>query len=791
MITHPAYANEPWRVRETRLHPEVLPQSESVFALSNGHLGWRGNLDEGEPHGLPGSYLNGVYELRPLPRAETWYGRPESGQSVVDVTNGKIMRLLVDDEPFDVRTGHLRRHERILDLQTGLLHRLVDWTSPAGRRVRIRTTRLVSLTQRAVAAIRYEVEPVDGPARVVIQSELVANEEVPATSDDPRVAAALQAPFAAEEDYAHGNHLRLIHRTKQSRLRVAAAAHHDVEAPVHVSTSAESAPDLARFTVTCALARGQQLRVDKTVAYSWSDSRSLPAIRDQVDAAATAAADCGWQGLVEEQHAFLADFWARTDVEVDGDPQLQQAVRFALFHVLQAAVGAEERGIPAKGLTGTGYDGHSFWDTETFVLPLLTYATPRAVEQVLRWRHSTLPAARVRAAQLGLRGATFAWRTIAGEECSSYWPAGTAAFHVNADIADAVVRYVRATADTRFERGVGTELLVETARLWESLGHFSADGRFHIYGVTGPDEYSALADDNVYTNLMAQANLRAAADVAERYPRTAARLGVSAQERDRWQAAADAMAMPYDDNLKVHQQAAGYTSQAVWPFETTGPDQYPLMLHFHYLNLYRKQVLKQADLVLAMYLRSEAFSDDEKARNFAYYETLTVRDSSLSAPCQAVIAADTGHADLAYDYLREVALLDLHDLQHNTRDGLHIASLAGCWTALVAGFGGLRQGDDGTLRFAPRLPAQLSRLSFRLHYRHRALQVEVTAEKACYRLLNGAPLTVEHHHTPLTLHSGHDAVRPIPAAVRHPRPQQPPGRRPKRHRPHPRTAGDS
>ena len=228
-------------------------------------------------------------------------------------------------------------------------------------------------------------------------------------------------------------------------------------------------------------------------------------------------------------------------------PRSQQAVRFSLFHVLQAGARAEGRAIPAKGLTGPGYDGHAFWDTETFVLPVLTYTAPEAVADALRWRHSTLPLATERARQLGLDGAAFPWRTITGAECSGYWPAGTAAFHIGADIAAAVVRYVEATGDEAFERDVGLELLVETARLWRSLGHHDAQGRFRIDGVTGPDEYSAVADNNVYTNLMAQHNLRAAADAAERHPDRAGLLGVDDEEMAAWRDAAKAMFIPYDD----------------------------------------------------------------------------------------------------------------------------------------------------------------------------------------------------------------------------------------------------
>ncbi|MGW2931669.1 glycoside hydrolase family 65 protein [Streptomyces sp. NPDC001156] len=750
MITHTSYAVEPWVLRERGLHLDVLPQSESVFALSNGHVGWRGNLDEGEPHGLPGSYLNGVHELHPLPYAEAGYGYPESGQTVINVTNGKVVRLLVDDEPFDLRYGRLRSHERVLDLRAGTLTRTCEWTSPAGTTVRVRSTRLVSFTQRAIAAVAYEVEAVDGPARIVVQSELVANEQLPGHNGDPRAAMVLESPLQSEEHFASSDRLRLVHRTRRSGLRVGAAADHVVSGPEPTTTKSEATDDLARLTVASALKEGERLRVEKFVSYGWSGTRSLPAISDQVDAALAAAASVGWVGLVAEQRAYLDDFWARSDVEVEGDEQIQQAVRFALFHVLQAGARAEQRAIPAKGLTGSGYDGHAFWDTEMFVLLLLTYTSPGAVAEALRWRQNTLPAARERAAQLGLRGAAFPWRTIEGSEGSAYWPAGTAAFHVNADIADAVVRYTAATGDERFERDTGVELLVETARLWRSLGHHDQRGTFHIDGVTGPDEYSAVADDNTYTNLMAQANLQAAADAVGRHPRRAEELGVGEEESAAWRDAAEAMHGPYNDDLDVHEQHAGFTRYQRWDFAATRPDQYPLLLHFPYFDLYRKQVIKQADLVLAMYTCSPCFDPEQKARNFAYYEPLTVRDSSLSACCQAVIAAETGHLSLAYDYLHEAALMDLQDLEHNTRDGLHIASLAGTWMALVAGFGGLRH--HGTrVDFAPRVPEKIGRLAFTLELRDRRLRVEIDRTTATYTLMGGEPLTVHHHGAPLTL----------------------------------------
>jgi alpha,alpha-trehalose phosphorylase len=783
MIDHPAFSVEPWALCETELNLDVIAQSGSVFALANGHIGLRGNLDEGEPNGLPGTYLNGFYEARTLPYAEAGYGYPEAGEMVVNVTNGKIIRLLVDDEPFDVRFGECRTHERTLDFRAGVLKRRVEWTSPAGQTVQVSSVRLVSFAQRAVAAVLYEVEPLDSAARLVVQSELVANEPLSDSSDDPRAGASVTSLLRSEQFWGRDTKVVLVHSTKSSGLRLAAGMDHIVDGPPGTETNpAEGGDDLGRVTITADVEPGQRLRIVKLLAYGWSSQRSTAALRDQVAAALAEARRTGWEGLLGGQRAYLDDFWDRADVELDGDAELQQALRFALFHTLQAGARGERRAIAAKGLTGPGYNGHAFWDTETFVLPVLTYTAPDAARDALRWRHATLGLACERAQQLGLAGAAFPWRTIAGQECSSYWPAGTAAFHVNADIADAVGRYQAATGDEAFEREVGLELLVETARLWRSLGHHDAEGRFRIDGVTGPDEYSAVADNNVYTNLMAQRNLLLAADAVERHPDRVAELGVDLEEAAGWRDAAAAIFVPYDETIGVHPQADAFTEHQPWDFAATAPEQYPLFLHFPYFDLYRKQVVKQADLVLALHMRGDAFSDEEKARDFAYYEPLTVRDSSLSACTQAVIAAETGHLELAYDYFGEAALIDLDNLEHNTRDGLHIASLAGTWIVAVAGLGGMRD-HGGMLAFAPRLPERINRLTFGLCFRGRRLRVDVDHGQARYSLRTGPPLELTHHGEAVTISGDEPATRSIPAPPQRESPRQPPGRAPARRRP--------
>nr|BFE74734.1 hypothetical protein GCM10020092_080350 [Actinoplanes digitatis] len=414
LLEQRSFSVEPWAIREIGLDLDNLGHAESVFALANGHIGLRGNLDEGDPHRLPGTYLNSFFEHRPLPYAEGGFGYPESGQAVVNVTNGKLLRLMVDDEPLDVRYGQLRSHERVLDLRAGTLTRELEWVSPSGKAVRVRSERLVSISQRAVAAISYTVAPVDEPLLVVVQSELSANEDLPSGGHDPRVEAALVRPLEAEGHFVDDSGVTLLHHVRGSGLRMAATMDHEVDGPASVNVHSTAAQDIGRTTVICRLAPGQRLRVVKYLAYGWSSRRSMPALTDQVRAALTVARYLGWDGLLAEQWRCLADFWASADVEIDGDPQLQQAVRFGLFHVLQAGARAERRAIAAKGLTGSGYDGHTFWDTETFVLPMLSHTMPDAAADALRWRQQSLPAARERAAQLGLARRGFSLADRAG-----------------------------------------------------------------------------------------------------------------------------------------------------------------------------------------------------------------------------------------------------------------------------------------------------------------------------------------------------------------------------------------
>jgi len=765
-------------VCEPRVDLDRLGATEALFSLGNGYLGVRGTLDEGEPCVFHGTFHAGVFETFPLSYPEGGYGHPEEGQAMVGVADATPLRLLVDGVTLDLGELPVQEHHRELDLRSGTLERVLRWPVPAGPTVEVRSTRLVSLAHRSVLAVRYQVTALDGPAHVVLRSDLAGVVDRPEVhNEDPRVAEALAAPFEVLRQRHTGSGGVVTTRTRRSGIGAAAAVEHRVVEGEGVLSS-EDGDHRVSTTLVAHLAPGQAVTVLKVAGYAWSHGSSSAALESAALAAVDGGLDLGWEGLVATQREVLDRFWAGTDVEVDGDPELQAALRYNLFQLFCASACTSGAPVSAKGLTGVGYDGHTFWDIEGFVLPALTFLQPEMARRLLRWRASTLDEARTRAGVLDLQGATFPWRTIDGRECSPYWPASTAAMHLNADISRAFWLWSDVTGEPLEQVG-GLEVLVETARLWMSMGNEDADGAWHLFGMTGPDEYTGVVDDNVFTNLMARRNLLRAAAACEAAEDRARGLGVDRSEMASWRAAADSVHVPRDEGLRVHPANDNFTTYREWRFEDK-QGRYPVQEHSHYAKIYRRQVVKQADLVLALWWCRDDFTEEELARDLDYYEARTVRDSSLSAAVQAVVCARAGHVDLAHRYLRECALVDLRDLQEDTTDGLHLASVAGAWLALAAGLGGLRE-DREELELAPVLPAGLSRTAYHLSWRGRLLRVETTRDGTTVTLVRGSgPVPVVLDGVPAEVAEGRPARAPLrePEPLL-PEPRQPAGREPR------------
>ncbi len=753
------YPAEAWRVTEARYSDRFLARAETVLALSNGFIGMRGSHDEGRPARSPGTLINGLHETWPIRHAEEAYGLARTGQSIVEVPDATVLQLYIDDEPLFVPSARIRQYERVLDMRNGLLTRSVLWSTPGGKHVRIISRRLASLQYRHLAAIDYEVIVLDQPAPVAICSQLINRHDLKLSDQhvavaDPRLRRSLDNRiFTCRHRAVEGLRITAGYETAVSHMRLAVGVEHVMDSAAAWTSETSQTDDFAQTTFTVDAEAGVPVRLTKYISYHISRSAPPTELSDRCVRTLTRAAAAGFEPLRTAQRQQLDNFWDRADicVETDGPEgaRLQQSIRWNLFQVAQASWHAEGSGIPAKGLTGSGYDGHYFWDTETYVLPFLSYTQPRIARNLLRFRYSMLPKARERARQLELRGALFPWRTITGEEASANFVASTAQYHINADISHALVRYLGIRGDFGFAVELGAELLVETARFWEDLGFYGRDGKFHIHGVTGPDEYTTVVNDNTFTNLMARHNLRQAARTVDRmrrelphdYAGLVADTGLEEGEVGSWDRAAAAMYVPYDQARGIHPQDDSFLQREVWDLERTPRERFPLLLHFHPLTIYRYQVLKQADIVLAMFLLGDEFSLDQKRRNFDYYDPLTTGDSSLSACVQSVIAAEVGHCDEALAYFNYALLMDLGDVAGNASDGVHIASAAGVWLCLVQGFAGMRD-HGGQLSFTPALPGGWSRLRFSLRFRERQLRISLGPDEERYGLAEGAPLEI-------------------------------------------------
>ncbi|WP_022881935.1 glycoside hydrolase family 65 protein [Gryllotalpicola ginsengisoli] len=771
-----------WALVESQLDKRDLGRTETLFAVGNGYVGMRGNYEEAREGVMNGTFINGFHETWPIRHAEDAFGFAHVGQTIVNAPDAKVIRVYVDDVPFVIGDAELLDYERRLDFSTGVLSREVEWRTPKGARVQISSRRFASFAERHLVVMEYEVTVVDAEASVVISSQVINRQDRKdeygigsAGGDaafDPRKAETFtDRVLQPRLKRNSGGRSVLGYRATNSRMTIACAADHVIETANEVQQSYALEDDLAKQEYRIHAQPGVPIRLTKLVSYHTAAQVPVRELADRCDRTLDRARERGIRALFDEQKEWLDEFWSRSDLEILGQPAVQQAVRWNLYQLAQASARADGLGIPAKGVTGSGYGGHYFWDMEIYVLPFLSYTSPVAARNALRFRHSLLDDARARANELSQRGALFPWRTINGQESSAYYAAGTAQYHIDADIAYALGQYVNATGDEAFLEGDGLDILVETARMWADLGFWRYNGGeiFHIHGVTGPDEYTTVVNDNLYTNVMARWNLRAAVDamrsVREKdpsaYHRALARLGVEEAEIDEWARAAEAMHIPFDENLGIHPQDAQFLEKELWDLPNTPRDKLPLMLHYHPLVIYRFQVLKQADVVLALVLQGDQFTMEQKRADFEYYDPLTTGDSTLSAVAQAIVAAEVGYSDLAVDYFLDAVYVDLADLHGNAVDGVHVASTGGVWSTVVWGFGGVRD-YEGELTMDPRLPTDWEGVRYRLTVRGSRLRVELRMASVKLTVEDGPGVDLKVRGEEVSVRPGFPALITLP-----------------------------
>lgn len=773
----------PWHIVEEGFSSENYGLNATLFALGNGYIGLRGTLDEGLEgyEADTGCYLNGVYYSEPITYGEKAYGYAKNNQRIAAAALPHELRLQLDGVAVDLRRGEVLEHRRTLAMEEGILYRHLRWRSPDGRVLCMDSRRLVSLVDRQLVLMEYRFSLEQGSGILSIESALDASPTDTGESEDPRVGAGInRADLAPLERQINDNRLSLSFQLRSSGFALSAVAGHRLQLNDRPDIAPSPLTTHDDFRVACRydlpLNANEPVALTKYALYA--DSRTPTAVSaTDLPRHLGRCMQREFDEYAEQQRKVIEDFWQRSDIEIGGDPSLQQGLRFNLFHLFQSIGRTPGTNIAAKGLTGHGYEGHYFWDSEIYILPFFLYTQPALARNLLLYRHSILDSARARARELAIpTGALFPWRTIGGEECSAYYPAGTAQFHINADIAYAIRHYHDVTGDDDFLRDYGAEVVLDSARLWPAIGHFNPNrgGRFCINEVTGPDEYTALVNNNFFTNAMAQAHLRYAVDLYHwlqgHAPQKAtalfAQLALTPEEVAQWQRAADCIYLPYDEQQRIHLQDDSFLDKPRWDFANTPAEHYPLLLHYHPLTIYRHQVCKQADTVLALFLLGEQFSLEQKKRDFDFYEPLTTHDSTLSACVHSILANELGYTEKARGYFEQVARMDLDNHHHNTQHGVHTACMGGTWLCMVQGFAGMRW-QRGHLQFNPVLPKGLTHYRFKVQVRGRLVEITVDQQHARYQLLEGAPLPFSHGTKKLTLGEPDATISLSLAGTRH------------------------
>ena len=751
---------DPWAISEDRYISETMPLKETLYAQANGYLGTRGTFEEDvKPHGVEGVYINGFYETQDIHYEESAYGFATTSQTMLNLPNGKIIRVFLGEEEFSMENGTVLSYNRKMDFRKGVLKREIRWRSPTRKEVLIETARLISFTRKHVMAIRYRITPLNRYFPIRIVSCINADVTNISKDDDPRIGSNLSGrSFDIKGKIRDGNTAGMVIETKRSGKQCCIIMHNQMN-KYNINMSADTALlPVNDFMVNAKI--GEPVELNKTIVYYAEDGINYKELEKRATDILNNAISCGFEKLTLEQEKYLTKFWDNADICIEGADDILQGLRFNTFQLLQNTGKDGKTSVSAKGLSGEGYEGHYFWESETYIMPAFMFTAPEIARSLLMYRYSILDMARENAKVMNHQGAMYAWRTINGYECSAYFPAGAAQYHITGGVSYAIKRYYDSTGDINFIRDYGAEILIETARFWLSAGHFNdrKDGKFCIDGVTGPDEYTAIVNNNCYTNIMASENMLFAADMHDlmkekfpkQYKKLQKKINIGENEAANFRLAGENIYLPYDEKFGIYMQDDSFLEKKKWDFDSAPKDKYPLLLHYHPLVIYRHQVSKQPDLLLIEFLVRNRFDTAQTKRDYDYYSTVTTHDSSLSESVFAILASMVGDYDKAYQYFVDIVRLDLDNTHNNTEHGLHMANLAGVWGSVIFGFAGVNI-KDGTLEFSPHLPDKWKSYTFRLQFQGRKIEVLINKSGAHYTLLKGKPLDIVSNGKKLVL----------------------------------------
>ena len=725
--------------------------NETLFHTANGYIGVRGALEEGvnsDWNTMRGTYINGFYDVIPMKQAENLCNFVDKKDTMLNVADTMTIRLYIDGEAFDMCTGKLEEHKRTLNMDEGYSLREVIWVSPKGKKIKITSKRMTSFEMLSLFTIEYSVTLLDSDAEIEIVSSHNADVTNYCNPNDPRLAQECNKNLEVIDMYIENTTSVEVSRTMVSNLNVCSACSHEIVCSNGMQASEKIIKNgnCVNHEFHAGLKTQDTITVRKYCVYT--DSLRENNVANAAKSYLETAMEKGVEYYYKKQAEYLYDFWKSSNMQIDGDEALNTAVAFNMYELVSSAAKDKYCSIAAKGMSGEGYEGHYFWDTEIFVLPFFVLTNPNLAKMILNYRYHTLDKARENARLLGHRnGALFPWRTITGAECSGYFVSGTAAYHINADIAYAIISYYLTTGDIDFILETGEEILIETSRLWMDLGNYNSQGQFVLNDVTGPDEYTCMVNNNYYTNCAAKYNLQWTVKLYNKLSEEGKsleltkKLSITKEELAAMSEAAEKMFLPFDETLGINPQDDSFLDKPMWDFKNTPKSDYPLLLHYHPLHLYRYQVCKQADTVLAHFMFEEMQSIDVMKKSYEYYEKITTHDSSLSTCVFSIVASRLGMSDKGYEYFGDSAKLDLENRHNNTKDGIHTANMGGCYMAVVNGFAGLRIREDG-LFLAPLLPDKWDGYCFNIVYMGRLLEVSINPASVDVTLLDGDDIEV-------------------------------------------------
>lgn len=736
-----------WQYQNNALDMKQLLVDESLFTLANGYLGVRGCFEEGydtEASTIRGTYINGVYDTLPVTHPEKLYGFPDFQDKQPNLVDLQSIYIELDGERVSLFSGAHENYKRILHLDKGYTERTFSYTTKQGKRAEISIKRLVSLRIKELFAQEVEI---NYPGQINIVSSMKTNVTNYTDPKDPRVASEHAQLLNIKSAEIKNTGMLSSFETVHSKINLACGSTHKAVSLPKVTVKKNPVHSDEAGVYSLMFSGQERLKLLKHNVYSDGirEDNPLKRVVDLLDE----VVDLSFDALLDHQIEHLKKYWDTSDIVIRGNDMDQLSIRFNMYQLYQSVGRDRYSNISAKGLSGEGYEGHYFWDTEIYVLPTFQLSQNNIAKNLLMYRYNQLDAARERARQLGhKRGVKFPWRTISGIECSAYYPAGTAQYHINGDVAHAFIQHYIFGEDLDFMKDYGAEVLLETAVLWLEIGHFHND-LFKIDAVTGPDEYTAIVNNNYYTNALAKHNLEWAvkihdllkADDPHALEDLLKRLDIHKEDIAKMDEAAKKMFLPHDDALGIDMQDDSFLSKKVWDFEKTPKDHYPLLLHYHPLTIYRYQVLKQPDTVLAHFLLEEYTDLETMKKSYDYYEEITTHDSSLSPCIYGIMASRVGYREKAYKFFGDALKLDLKNTHGNTKDGLHMANLAGSALSMIYGFAGLRVQEKG-IGLRPWLPDVWKGFDFKIVFKGRTLKIQID-ERLRIDLLEGQPLEIE------------------------------------------------